>query len=782
MRSFIAIFIVLSSTFPLRLLAGDLKLKLDPQKIPSVVNSYDDKLIKSGKNPSFDMPTLLIWSEALQQNGHFEEAQNLRQAMIKDKNIPTPLADDLHIRMGEMALLDGKAEEAEKEFLQVVDQDGPRFIDAQMNLLIVALAKEDQTKIAELADQISVALGESVETSRAIFPLALAAYARGQYKDSINLLELLDNDPKAQYFLGLCHRKMGHPIEALAEWHKIQQNKPYTEWAELAQFQVAETYFQQGDDTLSRTACEKALAANPKLSKEFIFRLASLDMKHGDYDKAVARLEGSNMEGELAERANVVTAESLVKLGRAGDMFNALAKKLPKNATPLSVYQSAWANSFDMNYDRSLTVSEKGLEDFYDAEITPRLLLLQSIAYENLGLEAEAMATHQTIADRFPNTPSAAQSLEWLLRAYVRLGRSREAVTHGTALWAAFSPEIKRDHPEASFWLGEAHNQLGRSENAAQAYEQFLKLAKFDHPLVPHAQFQDALARAQLNETPEALARLEEFTQTAARLNKPEWIELAAVQRGHIFFNAKNYQNAVVAYRSSTDTPKAKYYEALALYKMEYYTDAAQAWTKMAAAYPNDPLTEKAMFRTGRTLFETGKYAEAVTAYSTFMQKYPKSADVKLAMLQSAHALYNSGKFSEAAPLYASYLQKYPTTEDMVTVTPYLTASYIQTGAPLEEIEKNLHGLPPTDILASLRWEKGAQKFNEKQFLEASHIFARLLADGPVDPHATDANHYRQESLTWAEQMPEPEKPYLVEKDKIHPVNSKKKETVASKQ
>ena len=734
------------------------ELALNPVEVQKIAQSYDRMTQQypslttdeNGVVASGDVPTLVVWSEILQKNGHFEEAQNLRRSLLKNKTISPNLADDLNLRLGEMALLDGKIDEAEKYFLLVETNQGARVLDAKTNLLIVALAKENETRVAMLSDEIKTALGESIQTSHAIFPLGLAAYAQKNFAEAEEILSLLDSDSKAQYFLGLTYRQLGRPLEALAQWQKIQQTNPHSEWNELSQFQVAETYFQQGDDTLSQTACEKALAFNPKLSKEFIFRLASLDMKHGNYEKALARLSGKPLEGALAERATVIAAESLVKLGRAGDMFKAIAKTLPKNATPVSVYQSAWANAFDLNYDKAFTIAERGLENFYDPEVTPRLLLLQAMAYEHLDLRAEAMATYQTIVDRFPSAEAAAQGTEWLARNYMRLGRHKEVVTHVSALWERLTVSARRSHPDAAFWLAEAHVKLGRFEDATTYYTDFLAMAKPQNKLWPHAQFQEAMVLAKLNQTPAAVAQLSEFVKTAERLQKPEWVELAHVQQGNIYFNIKQFENAVAAYRASTDTPKAKFYEGLALYRMDYFSDAVDTWGKLAAAYPTDSYAEHALFKSGRTLFEIGKATDAVATFASYMEKYPANPRVKEALLQSAHALYNIGGYNEAAPFYSQYLAKYKTTEDLVAVTPYLAACYAKTNKTLDEAEALLKGLPPTDVLANLRWDAGAKEYNEKKYDSANAIFSRLLADTPTDPNSSEANFFRAESLFMA--------------------------------
>jgi TolA-binding protein len=441
-------------------------------------------------------------------------------------------------------------------------------------------------------------------------------------------------------------------------------------------------------------------------------------------------------------------------------MLKAIAKKLPKNSTPLSVYQSAWSNAFDHEFDRAFLIADKGLQDFYDPEVTPRLLLLQAMAYEQLGAVPEALATYQTVADRFPATASAAQSVDWLTRSYLRLGRTREAVTHAGALWSAIPKDIKKNYPDAAFWLGEAYAQLDRYEDASQHYTDFLALAKPSSKLLPYAQFQEAMTLARLNQPSAALAQLADFSKSAMEAKNSAWIELAQVQKGNIHFNIREFESAVASYRASTSTPKAKYYEGLALAQMEYFSDAIEAWGKLASAFPQDPYTEQALFRTGRTYFELGKATAAVESFAVYMEKYPDSPKRKEALLQSAHALYNAGLYAQATSFYQSYLSQYRSTDDLVSVTPYLAACAVQTGKTLEETEDLLKGLPPADALASLRWESGAKDYNEKKFESAHDKFGRLLSDFPIDAHAAEAEFFRGESLFLAQRWQDAEGAY----------------------
>lgn len=743
------------------------QLVLSPEPVVSarayekISREYPSEFLTGSSNVSFDAMADFLWADIFSRTGNLTEASVCYRRLLHQEAPHPRIADDLHLRLGELALRANKIDEAEEHF-SAVRPESPVFPEALTSLLVVDLIRGDGEASARRAWTLKEWHAGSPASSRAAFPLGLAAFAEGRYPEAVDSLKSLEEDPRGRYFTGLSYRAMGQTQAALEQWTALRRSNTPAFWKNLAMFQLSETYFSIEDDGLARRICETALADIPNnpYHDAYEFRLATLDFRGGNFERALERLASVAGNRDYNDRGLVLAAESLVKLGRPKELVSVLAKmQLEKNSST-AFYQDAWISAFNNQHKKALETAEKGLETHYDAAFTPRLLLLQALCYERLGLEAEAMATFQTVADRFPNSREAAQSTHWITLAYARLGRMAEIATHGAYLWNQLSPDVRHDYPEAAFWIGEALLRLDRPREAQNYFAALLAMAPPDHDLVPYAHFQQSVALATTGHTDRAFAALSAFADAAKKRGREDWLSLAQLQSGHFLFNQKKFPEAIAAYIASGNSDKSLYYQAASLYRMDYFTDAMEKWKLLAKEYPESRLTETALFRVGRTEFELGYSTEAVATFAAFIHKYPNSPRAKDALLQSAHALYNAGNPSAASHLYADYLARHTAPDDLIAVTPYLAACYIQMGKSPIEAETLLSRLPAADVLADVQWQHGAESFNDKQYADAATVFAALLRTAPANEKAPDALFYRAESLFLSEEWPQAEAAY----------------------
>src|SRR5437879_359761 len=105
---------------------------------------------------------------------------------------------------------------------------------------------------------------------------------------------------------------------------------------------------------------------------------------------------------------------------------------------------------------------------------------------------------------------------------------------------------------------------------------------------------------AQNNKLDDGFRTLQQFAAIAKQKNQKEWLTLATLQSGNIYYNQKKYEQAIGFYRQFQNdakddphVPQAMYQEGQALYRLEYYSDAVGIWKKMTDQFPNHPLAEK---------------------------------------------------------------------------------------------------------------------------------------------------------------------------------------------
>ena len=733
------------------------ELVIDPAHIETTVDNYDrigqaypsHFKLASGQEIDADLAAQSVFAEALWEQGHHEQALALWSRFEKDKRLPPELQDDTNLRIGEALLALGRAPQAESRFTQLAAKPlNAHRIDAEVDLLICDLARGDGEGALKRANSIRAYAEHEPLAFRAALPMGLADYAAGRFEDAVARLSTVEHEPRARYFQAMALRRLGKPADEIAQWQALRASKD-TAWASVGDMQLAEAYFALGDDGISRQVAEQALARAPEsaVAPQLSFRLASIDFRAGNFDGALARLDPLVANGDLSKRSTVLMAESLAKTGRSKELFAALAKMPEMKKSAEGVYQTAWAAMIEKRYDEAIATSERGLANFRDEEFTPRLLLLQGLAFEYVGKTADALAAYQTVSDRFPETHAAAYSAHWTTMAYLRLNRPLEAATHGAYLFARVPEAIQRQVPDAAFWIAEAHLRLKRWDDADKNYARFLQIADPSNEKVANAVFQRTVTLTQLGRPADALAMLDAFQRRAQQEQKPGLVSLAFLQRGNILFNDRQFAQAVAAYRAAGDNSKAQFQTALALYRMDYVTDAVETWTRLADAKPNDAYGEKAAFRAGRATFELGHSTEAVALFAKYIERYPAGPNVKAARLQSAHALFNAGDVKGALPLYAEYLSRYRDTDDLAEVSPYYASCLLQTGKTAAEAELAMKDLPPTEGLATIEWAEGAKNFNEKSFDDASSRFTTLAFAMPAYENSAPALFYRAESL-----------------------------------
>jgi TolA-binding protein len=715
------------------------------------------------KNPPHHMASLnarATVAELLFETKNYREAAQIYLQLTE-----TPLADGYRLasfqyRLAECYFHMGLYGESYDQFSRV-RQGGNKALEAEatLGMAMAALAQGNRSSSQAHLDILLLENDYYKTYPRALYPLGIMLFQNEEYQRSLEFFEKDQDDPKNIYFAALAYRRLGLIPKSLSYFQKLTQKFPGTVWAQRGAFEVAETYYQQQDYQLAYQSYQRWLNEFPNgtLQAESMFRLAATDFKREKYAESAARLEPMtrmDLRPDLASRVLHLTNETWVQRDKIEELAQRIRRKgRAKDRTPDENYQLMWALAALERYEDALSLAEEGLNKFYDVELTPKILLIEGYSYDKVGRPAEALASYQTVVDRFGGSAYAARALQLMSMNYVRSGRWQELVTHVNHHWSALPEDIRREHPEVEFWITEGHLSLGNYELAEQRYKKFLSVA-IDHPLIPYAYLGLAVAMAENGDLDSGFQTLQQFAEISREKKKQEWVALATLQSANIYYNQKKYEDAIGYYRAfrkdyktAAEVPQALFQEAKALFHLEYYTDAIEAWSTLAKEYPDDPLTEKARFQSARTMFDLGDTTGAVKAYQTYIVKHPDSPRVKEARLQLAHAYYNAGDYKKAIPKYQEFLQLYPDAEEAVSVQDFLQVAYVQSGMSEEEIELLTQGQVKTQVLADLYWEKGANAYNKKDYDNALGYFEKILIDFPASPLAPQAAYYRAESL-----------------------------------
>lgn len=749
----------------------------DPEQFASRLSKY-----LTGRASIADRFTArYMAAEILFAQGHHAQAFKLYESLTTDSEASEMQKRDMSYRMAECRFHMGEYPQADKLFdtvrlFETVVKTSPGTLEGEVlyGQAVSSLANMRMDEALQRLEGLTKNYPYYGADSRLFYPLGLLQWKKGSPDKAMEFFRRDLEQPANLFFAGVTTRALHKPLEAVGHFENLAKKFPRTHWEARGRFEVAETYYQEGDYPLAQDTFDKWLEAHAltPLAPAVHYRLACIDYKLGRYSDTLKELEKTGPLKHwpaLKEQTRELKLLALVGADRWSELAHeTYSRTNPRDLPPDKNFERVWAQVAQGHHREARKMSEQSIAAYVDPDYTPMILLTEGFSYEQEQENAKALATYQTVIDRFPLTEAHALAVRLIAASYAKAGRYKELLSHISPYWQNLSPTYKKLVPETSFYLAEAHLELGRYKDAILAYQYFLKTVP-NHALAAYAHLGLALALSQDDRMNLAFQTLQEFNLLAERQSNKDWQALSLLQTGHIFYNQKNFEQAVLSYRTFRQQnpghrfeARALYQEGQGLYRMGYYVDAMETWKTLSSTHPQDPLSEDGLFQAARTAFDLGRSTEAVHLYETFLHQFPKSIRGQDASLQIANGLYNAGRFDEAAGAYKTFLDHYPASPETAAAQGFLQMCYLKTGRSLEEIDKLSKGQPKSAMLADVFWEKGAAAFNEKKYAEAEALFQKILLDFPGAAVYPQAAFYRAQCLFLMEKYEESAQAYSV--------------------
>jgi TolA-binding protein len=720
------------------------------------------------KAPGLDgLRAQYLVADLLMQSGRYEKA-----AEILQKLAAVALDEDFFNvsvlqRLADCYLHQGLFQQAAQAYTTTSNSAVKAVVpEAVLGLAVTSLALGDREQ-AYLRLQELLAFYPAYKTqTRLMLPMGLIQWENEKYEEALEFLSRNPDDPACLYFAGLSQRSLEKPVEAMATFKTVVRKFPKSSWATRAKFELGETFYQKRDFPLAMENFRPLTQEGKFWETLALYRLACSDMRLRRHKEAEAKLwplQKKERDHALHPSVTYLLTESLAEQGKIDQVVRLLKEDTKGKArTPDSSYRLIWSLTAIGDYDEAIRLSNEFLNSTYDAELTPKTLIVQGYAFEKLGREPEAAASYQLAADNFPDTAYAARALQLMSMAYFRSRQYSPVVTHVYHQWNTLPAEVRQKHPETLFWIGEAHLELKNGKEARRFYQDFLDRAPPEHALITQALLGQAVSHAVDKDFETAVLTLQRTYQGAQERKNTPLMAAVMLEIGNVFFNAKDYENAAASYRNfrQIDPKHAQaafglFQEGLSLHRAEYYSDATAAWARLVKEHPKDAKAPEALFRKAKTHFDLGQYPEAVKDYEQLVKSYSGSDYQKDARLQIGQCHYNAGNFAKAIANYTDWLARYPDDPQAPAVLQLLQTSYYQAKKTPEEIEKLTQDQPKSAILADIYWEEGAKHYNEKAYEKARGYFQKILSEFPSSSLAPQASFYRAESLYLEEKFVE---------------------------
>jgi len=590
---------------------------------------------------------------------------------------------------------------------------------------------------------------------RVIVPLALLRMEREEYASALELLARAPDDAGCLYYRGVCQRLLNRVVVASQMFKELIGSDFEKQWTDKGLFQMGEAYFQSRDYPLAIDSFTKVFkeSIDSPLRPYALFRMGCVNFQNGQFSQAgqnwseLAREFPLNLSGAAAQYLLAEIALRQNELPEAIVGFSNLITN--KDYTMDAQFKVVWSLAVQGQYDLAEAKAQRFLKDFEWGELHAKVSLLTGICQSMLKKPDAAVSSFQFILDRYPRTIYAEEALYLMAVTLVQERRYGEVVTHVLNYLKAVPASSTRWQADTYYWVAESYYNIGQYERANQTWELITKNYR-GSDLVPGALLGMAASLSRLGRYDQAVETQAKARDLSAQTNDAEMKKTAALDSADVFFNKRDYERAASfyddfsrRYPDDSRTERALYQGGLALYRLEFFSEAIAHWSQLFTRFPNSSRVPDALFQVARTNFGLGQYKEALSFFQRLVENHPTSPLVKESMIQMGQCYYNAGDIPRAIDQYGLFLQKYPNDEKIKEVEDLLQMAFYKQGKSGADMSAMMEKFPQSQFTADIYWELGAEAYNRKEYDKALDYFQRLILHFPEGHQTPQAFYYK---------------------------------------
>jgi len=668
-------------------------------------------------------------------------------------------------RTGEAFYNMGNWERALKEFLKVEDKYAKSYIVPESLLGAVyaniALGRYQEAQ-ANLFRLEETWLPYNKEPS-VVFARAVIELNRKNYPSAQKLFLQLAT-PEARFFLGKAYLYEGKTYMAASVFEKLLKDFPNADFREEAEFLAADSFFHANDfdGAISKYQGFLKKYPNSKLKSAAVFRIGASQFNKKDYPSARSNFQNvidKNPRDFFASYAQFFIAESYLENKQTRDALFAYTKVTTgygsSSVAPASGYKLAWCQYLLGDYLQTVHALESFLVLYPTHALAKNAYYLKGTALLELKKTDEALRSFQNAVDMAPASEVAEQALFMILRAEYDRGNFNSILTSYQFIFKHLPPAGSKWRALSLLYVAEAYMAMNLVDDARNIYTTIARIYPND---VSALYAQDGLVwcMALAGDT-DGAARAREKLKTLkaafADAEQPTGADAMALADSN--FNRKEYEKAYQMYEAfaaeqarDAYAPTALYRAGLALYRLRYYSQAVETWSRLSRDYPTAPETELADFQIGDTWFRAQKYAESVGAYEGIIARYPKSDKLPLAWLRLAQVRYNLKQDAQALDHTRTAVAAYPEAPEASDAFDLAEAVFDRNAAlDYKAWFEALAARQPADKTSGeALFRLGRRQFEKKEFGGAVGSLKKFSVDFIDHPSIKDAQFYLGEA------------------------------------
>ena len=603
-----------------------------------------------------------------------------------------------------------------------------------------------------------------------VFAKAIIEMNRRNYPAAQKLLSQLDT-AQARFFLGQSHLYEGKPYMAAGVFEKLLKDYPQTDYREEAQFLAADSFFYAKDFDGAIIKYQGFLKKYPasRLKNAAVFRIGASLFNKKDYASARSSFQSiidRSPQDFFAPYSQFFIAESYLENKQTRDALFAYTKVTVNYAgsavAPASQYKLAWCQYFLNDYLQAAHALENFLTLYPGHTLAGNAWYLSGNAYLSLKKPQEALRAFQSAVDLAPSSEVAEQALFMILRTEYERGNYNNILTSYQFIFKHLPPVGSKWRAFSLLYVAEAYMSLNLTDDARNIYDTVTRIYPNDISAL-YAQEGLVWCNALAGDSEAAMKAGDKLkTMQAAFPDLPASGGEASMAIADSYFNQKEFEKAYQLYdkfaaenAAGSYAAGALYRAGLALYRLRYYSQAVEQWTKLSKNYPSAPETELADIQIADTYFRGQKYEESITAYNAIIAKYPKTIQLPLAYLRVAQVYYNLNQDAKAVEQTGTVIGNFPSAPEAYDA--FDLAEVVFDRNPAMDFKTYFLGLsapePKTRSSGEALFRLGRRLFEKKVYPDAVEYLKKFCVEYIDHSSVKDAQFYLGEAYFQAGDM-----------------------------
>lgn len=734
------------------------------EKITSPVNLYKEgKELFIQKNYAAAVPPLQAFIKQCPQATLKEEAEYMLVCSayeLKNRNsIPalrnylekypdTPYANRVYALMASAYFYEGKYDEALALFNSArLDLLGNEERDDMTYQLATCYLKAGDVKEAaiwfETLKNTSPKYAEDCS-----YYLSYIRYTQKRYDEALQGFLPLQDAPKYKalvpYYIAEIYSLKKNYDKAEIVAQNYLSAYPQNEHAAEMYRILGDAYYHLRDYHKAVAAFANYLERDSAPRRDALYMLGLSYFQTGVYSKAATTLgEVTTANDALTQNAYLHMGLAYLELAEKNKARMAFERAAASNADSKIKEQAAYNYALCIHetsysaFGESVNVFEKFLNEFPNSEYAEMVSSYLVEVYLNTRSYEAALKSIDRIAHPGKRILEAKQKILFQLgtQAFANakfeeaIGYFNQSINLGQ-----YNRQTKAD---ALYWRGEAYYRLGRMQEAAQNFAQYLQLTQQTNNEM-HALAHYNLGYIAFHQKDYAQAR--NWFQKYARLEKGEnntALADAYNRIGDSYLNSRSFEEAKHAYAQaeSMNTPSGDYsFYQLALVSglQKDYSGKITLLNRLAGKYPNSPYAISALYEKGRSYVLMDNNRQAITSFKELLSKYPESPVSRKAAAEIGMLYYQNEEYPQAIEAYKEVVKKYPGSEEARTAMRDLKSIYVDMNR-IDEFAALASSMP-----GSIRFDANEQ--DSLTYIAAEKIYMR----GRIEEAKSSLSKYLQ--------------------------------------